>query len=64
MECNVEKNLKNCNCTFPCSHKGKCCECVAYHNRLGEFPACFFSKKAEKTGDRSLEMLIKDRQGK
>lgn len=63
MDCKKEKYLKNCNCTFSCSHKGLCCECVSYHKALGEFPACFFGKEAERTGDRSLEMLIRDRRG-
>ena len=61
---NKEKNLQKCNCTYSCSKKGMCCECVAYHNSMGEFPACFFSKEAEATFDRSLAMLIKDRKGK
>jgi hypothetical protein len=56
-----EKNLKKCNCTYDCSKKGNCCECVRYHRSMGEFPACFFSKQAEATYDRSLEALIKDR---
>lgn len=58
---NKEKNLKNCNCTYSCAKKGMCCECVAFHRSSGEFPACFFSDKAEKTYDRSFEMLVKDR---
>ncbi|MCL2747764.1 MAG: DUF6485 family protein [Oscillospiraceae bacterium] len=57
-----EKNTSiRCNCTYFCPRHGKCCECVAYHNRAGEFPACFYSAKAEKTYDRSLEALIRDR---
>ena len=29
MECNIEKNKRNCTCTYePCSRKGKCCECI------------------------------------
>ncbi len=61
MECTRDKNMRGCSCTFSCSKKGKCCECVAYHRSLGEFPACFFGAAAEKTGDRSLSRLIKDR---
>jgi len=34
---------------------------VEYHRRAGEFLACFFSDKAEKTYDRSLEALIRAR---
>ena len=58
---NKEKNAKNCNCSYPCSRKGLCCECVAYHRRLGEIPGCFFSDSGEKQWDRSLQALIHDR---
>ena len=51
----------NCSCTYPCSRHGKCCECLAYHQQAGEFPACFFSKQAEARYDRSFEALQKDR---
>jgi len=54
MSCDrLEENLADCNCTYPCSKKGKCCECVAYHRRLRELPGCFFSEDAEATYDRS-----------
>ena len=62
MACDNNKTIE-CNCTFSCSKHGKCCECISYHNRAGEFPACVFSDKAEKSGDRSLNALINDRQG-
>ncbi len=58
---NQERNARNCNCTYPCDRKGVCCECLAYHRRLGEFPACFFSTEGEKWWDRSLEALLRDR---
>lgn len=55
-ECiNKEKNLKKCNCTYPCDKKGMCCECISYHLARKELPACFFSKEAEATYDRSFE---------
>lgn len=53
-------NTLECTCTYPCSRQGKCCECVAYHRRMGEVPGCFFSKGAEKTYDRSIEAFYKD----
>jgi len=60
MECNKERNLKNCNCTYePCPRKGVCCDCIIYHKRSGELPACFFDERAEKTYDRSIEHFIK-----
>ncbi len=60
MECRKEENLVVCNCTYePCSRKGLCCECIAYHRRDGELPACYFDERAEKTYDRSIENFIK-----
>lgn len=55
------QNNRKCPCTYPCPHHGKCCECVAYHCGRNELPACYFSKEAERTYDRSLAMLLRDR---
>jgi hypothetical protein len=56
---NVQKNLSSCNCSYePCSRKGKCCECMQYHRRSNELPACFFPDTAEKTYDRSVGKFI------
>ncbi|MBN2200535.1 hypothetical protein JW777_01120 [bacterium] len=59
-ECdNLKSNLSRCNCTYePCSRKGKCCECVAYHRRAGELPACYFTPEVEATFDRSISRFI------
>ena len=60
MECSIDKNLARCNCTYePCSRKGKCCECLHYHRRAGELPACFFSAEAERTYDRSIAHFVR-----
>ena len=59
MSCENNKSMK-CLCTYSCSKHGKCCECVAYHQKSGEFPACFFSKEAEASYDRSFSTLMKD----
>jgi hypothetical protein len=57
---NLEKNLAVCNCTYePCSRKGVCCECVAYHRRAGELPACYFDEPTERTYDRSIETFVR-----
>ena len=61
MSCEHNKALK-CPCTYSCAKHGKCCACIAYHAPGGEFPACFFSPKAEKSYDRSFRMLKKDRE--
>jgi len=56
MECNQERNLVQCNCTYsPCSRKGICCDCIRYHLNMRELPACVFPKDAEASFDRSFE---------
>lgn len=58
---NYSKNLADCVCTYePCSRKGTCCECIRYHLRNKEAPACFFSLSAEKSYDRSWAALVED----
>ena len=60
MECNIEANKAQCPCTYePCSHKGKCCECIRYHQRLGELPGCLFPPEVERTYDRSIERFVR-----
>jgi len=59
VECNVEENKTICNCTYPCSKKGMCCECLRSHLRSGEVPACFFPDDVERTYDRSIENFIR-----
>ncbi|MBD3308004.1 hypothetical protein GF339_16300 [candidate division KSB3 bacterium] len=56
MSCqNHEKNMAHCNCTYePCPRKGTCCECIQYHQRMGELPACYFPDNVERTYDRSI----------
>ena len=62
MDCKKDSNLKNCSCTYePCSRKGVCCDCVAYHRASGELPGCYFTATAEKTYDRSIENFIRTR---
>lgn len=61
MECKESTNLQRCNCTYdPCPRKGICCECIAYHRRMGQLPACYFSAAAERTYDRSIRKFIED----
>lgn len=58
-QCPQEKNLKGCNCTYePCSRKGLCCECLSYHWRAGELPACLFPADVEASYDRSVERFV------
>jgi len=60
-ECkNKEKNLKGCNCSYePCERKGVCCDCLRYHIRMKELPACFFNKQGEAGYDRSLACFMR-----
>lgn len=60
MECTMEVNKQYCTCTYKsCSRKLQCCECLHYHRKQGELPACFFSTEYERTYDRSLENSIR-----
>ncbi len=60
MECPIEANKVGCNCTYePCSRKGRCCECIAYHLRFDELPACVFPVEVERTFDRSFTRFVK-----
>ena len=43
MECKKETNLARCTCSWPsCPRKGICCDCIAYHVKSDELPACTF----------------------
>jgi hypothetical protein len=55
MDCKNETNLARCNCSYePCARKGNCCDCLAYHRRSRELPACVFPPEAEATYDRTF----------
>ncbi len=56
--CTFETNKKNCNCTYSCSKKGICCECIQYHRKRGEMPACYFPDNDEATYDRTIDNFI------
>ncbi|OQX96809.1 MAG: hypothetical protein B6I24_10785 [Bacteroidetes bacterium 4572_128] len=59
MNCKKSINKKNCNCSYPCSIKGICCDCIAIHRKKAELPACYFPNDIEKNYDRSIETFIK-----
>lgn len=59
-KCDIDRNMKRCNCSYePCSRKGKCCDCLGYHWRMGQLPACMFPDDVERSYDRSIELFIK-----
>jgi hypothetical protein len=63
--CNVSSNTVRCNCSWePCSRKGVCCQCLEYHWRREELPACLFPDAEEKTYDRSLRAFLRIHKGK
>jgi hypothetical protein len=65
MECQKEKNMKNCTCTYAgCPKQGICCECISYHLKSRQLPGCCFPKDAEKTYDRSFEHFARLVNGK
>lgn len=56
---NKSSNLHTCNCSYePCPRKGNCCECIAYHRRMQELPACYFPDQVERTYDRSIRRFL------
>ena len=56
---NLKANLEFCNCTYEgCSRKGNCCDCLQYHLKMKELPACCFPDDIEKTWDRSFRKFI------
>jgi len=56
---NKDTNLERCNCSYEgCDKKGICCECIFYHRRRGELPACFFPNEVEKKFDRSFAKFV------
>jgi hypothetical protein len=63
MDCdNQNSNSAQCNCTYPgCARHGVCCQCIAYHRRSGELPACFFTAAEERTYDRSISFFLRSR---
>ena len=62
MECQRERNVESCKCTYEgCPRKGLCCECIRHHLAKNQLPACAFSEEAEKTYDRSFEKFIEDK---
>ena len=62
MECKQKQNIDRCNCTYAgCPRHGICCDCIAYHRRSNELPACYFSKDEEKSYDRSIAYFVKNR---
>ncbi|MFH1394617.1 MAG: DUF6485 family protein [Candidatus Omnitrophota bacterium] len=64
-ECKIQTNKKICNCSYePCARKGLCCDCLHYHRKNGQLPACYFPDDVEKTYDRSIENFIRIYQNK
>ncbi|MEW6238626.1 MAG: DUF6485 family protein [Candidatus Omnitrophota bacterium] len=53
------QNKVKCTCTYGgCDKHGKCCECLQYHLRMKELPACCFPPQVERTYDRSFRKFI------
>ncbi len=60
MECKKDVNLSRCNCSYAgCSRQGVCCDCLAYHLKSRELPACVFPAEAERTYDRSFAHFVR-----
>lgn len=60
MDCKKDANIARCNCTYGgCPRHGACCDCMAYHVRSKELPACVFPADAERTYDRSYAHFVR-----
>ncbi|MDD3567052.1 MAG: DUF6485 family protein [Bacteroidales bacterium] len=59
MDCKKDSNLSGCNCSYLCSRKGVCCDCIAYHRKMGQLPACYFPDDIERGYDRSIDNFIR-----
>ena len=52
-------NTIKCPCTYSgCDKNGRCCECLQYHLRMKQLPACCFPPEVEKTYDRSFAKFV------
>lgn len=61
-ECNQKELKETCACTYDCSRRGKCCECIQYHLQMNQLPGCVFAKiseEAEGTYNRDFEYFAK-----
>jgi hypothetical protein len=57
--CHIEKNSQGCNCTYDgCPRHGLCCECLRYHLKKQQLPACVFPPEVERTWDRSFRKFV------
>ena len=62
IECNQEELKKACACSYDCSRRSKCCECLENHLSMNQLPGCAFakiSKEAEKSYNRDFEYFAK-----
>jgi len=56
---NEKVNNAFCGCTYAsCDKHGVCCECIQYHLRMKQLPACCFPPDVEKTYDRSFRRFV------
>ena len=58
MECKKAANLKSCNCTYSCSKKGMCCECINYHISQRALPAVVSPRMQKKHTIGLLKILL------
>ncbi len=57
-----DRTGKDCKCTYSaCTRRGNCCQCIAFHRDQGEATGCMFTPAGEKSYDRSLKNLMRDR---
>ena len=55
---NQKQNQSFCTCTYSCDKHGVCCDCLQYHLRMKQLPACCFPPEVERTYDRSFKKFV------
>ncbi len=61
VECNKDERNESCSCTYNCSRRGKCCDCISYHLKYNQLPGYVFAKispDAEMTYNRDFEYFV------
>lgn len=57
---NAKRNGASCNCTYEgCSRHGHCCDCLQFHLKHQQLPACCFPADVEASYDRSFAQFVK-----
>ena len=56
-----KKDLQHCPCTYDCSRRGHCEECIAFHRRIGTPVACMEGLVSEKKEEPGRILTLADK---